>query len=125
MNLAFRLVKMADMGYITLLHFIAGFSVASLLNKHVEEFNEEKESKKPIIYTVLNIFFYLWISGIVIYILKNLIEHIPSPFDGLYGFHHMRIKELSDAPILAFTILYYQFNLTRKLEYLYKYYKNM
>jgi len=69
--------------------------------------------------------FYLWISGIVIYILKNLIEHIPSPFDGFYGFKHMQTKELIDAPILAFTILYYQFNLTRKLEYLYKYYKNM
>ena len=121
-DLGLRLAKIADIGYITILHFLSGFSIACVLNKNTKPFNQKEESKKPIYHIILYVIWYLWITGIIIYILKNIIEHIPSPFEGLFGLRHYRVKELSDAPILAFVLLYYQTHLTQRLEFLYKHY---
>ena len=121
-DLGLRLAKIADIGYITILHFLSGFSIACVLNKNTTPFDEKKESKKPIYHIILYVIWYLWITGIIIYVLKNIIEHIPSPFEGLFGLRHFRVKELSDAPILAFVLLYYQTHLTQRLEFLYKHY---
>jgi hypothetical protein len=121
-DLGLRLAKIADIGYITILHFLSGFSIACILNKYTEPFDEKKESKKPIYQIIVYVICYLWLTGVIIYILKNIIEHIPSPFNGVSGLRHYRVKELSDAPILAFVLLYYQTHLTQRLEYLYKYY---
>ena len=123
-DICLRLSKIADIGYITILHFLSGFSIACVLNKYTEPFDEKKESKKPIYHIILYVIWYLWLTGIIIYVLKNIIEHIPSPFNGLFGLHHSRVKELSDAPILAFVLLYYQTHLTQRLEFLYKHYSS-
>ena len=125
MNLGFRLVKIADIGYITVLHFISGFAIACLLTNYEEVFDIKKESKKPIYQTVAEIIWYLWLSGVAIYIIKNVIEVIPSPVDGIFGLSHFKVKELNEAPILAFVVFYYQKHLTAKLEYLYKYYTDV
>jgi len=122
MEIGFRFAKIVDIGYITILHFISGFAVACLLTNYEEKFDEKKESKKPIYKIVLQIIWYLWLSGVAIYIMKNMIEHIPSPLEGLFGLQHFRVKEVSEAPILAYVVFYFQKPLTSRLEYLYNYY---
>jgi len=123
-DLGLRLAKIADIGYITVLYFISGFAVACLLNNYSEEFDKKKESKKPVYKIILEIVWYLWLSGVSIYILKNIIEHVPSPLDGVFGLDHSRVKELSNAPILEFVVFHFQKNLIHKLEYLYTFYSS-
>ena len=124
MSIGFRLVKIADIGYITVLYFLSGLIMARFIDNYLGSFDPEEESKKSDIQIILEIIFYLWVNGITIYILRNIIGFIPSPFHGIYGLKHDILNELKQAPILEFTILYYQIHLTDKLKYLYKKYSS-
>ena len=118
-SLLFRLVKMADIGYITVLYFLSGFIVARLIDNYINKYKKDIEDKKTTIQLIMEIIFFLWINGMLIYIIRNIIEHIPSPFENIYGLKHNLLTELKYAPILEFTILYYQVHLSDKLKNLY------
>lgn len=119
LGLGFRLIKIIDIGYITVIYFISGLILARLFDNYLDKFNKDIEKTKPTAQIILEVIMYLWINGMTIYIVRNLIEHIPSPFEGLYGLKHNIIGELKHAPILEFTLLYYQIHLTDKLRFLY------
>jgi len=119
MDIGFRLVKMADISIITVIYFVVGFLAARGIDMISNPFNEKKEEEVTIWETCVNLVYYLIITAISIYILRNIIQLIPSPFEGLYKFQHIRVKELQSAQMLTFSILYYQNNLQDKLKYLY------
>jgi hypothetical protein len=119
MNLGFRLAKIADIGFITILYFLSGFFMARLFDNYLDKYDKKYDDKKSNVHLILEIAFYLWVNGIAIYIVRNLVELIPSPFHGLYGLKHDLLTELKSAPILEFTFLYYQVHLTDKLKNLY------
>ena len=119
MNLGFRLAKIADIGFITILYFLSGFFMARIFDNYLDKYNKKYDDKKSNVHLILEIAFYLWVNGIAIYIVRNLVELVPSPFQGLYGLKHDLLTELKSAPILEFTLLYYQVHLTDKLKNFY------
>ena len=46
-------------------------------------------------------------------------ELIPSPFDAIMGFEHLRVKELKNADIFTFVFIMFQSHLKNKLNYYY------
>jgi hypothetical protein len=110
---------MADIGYITVLYFLSGFIVARLIDNYINKYNKAVEDKKTSFQLIMEIVFFLWINGMLIYLIRNTIELIPSPFENIYGLKHDLLNELKYAPILEFTLLYYQVHLTDKLKNLY------
>ena len=47
----------------------------------------------------------LFIIGILVYLLRNLVELIPFPLEGIYGYQHFRVRELYSGGIaIAFGI---------------------
>ena len=52
------------------------------------------------------------------YIIRNIVEVIPFPFDKLYGYEHSRISELKGGAILAFAIIVFMKNFKNKLHML-------
>ena len=119
MGLGFRAVKMLDISYITVIYFFIGFVLARFLDSHVTKFDEKEESKKTILQITLECILFICLNAVLLYICRNLVELIPSPFNGLYGLDHRRVKELTVAPTLSFALLFYQTNLQNKLRYLY------
>jgi hypothetical protein len=62
----------------------------------------------------------LFIIGILVYILRNLIELIPFPLEGIYGYQHTKVRELYSGGIaLTFGIFYAQENIKQKLNYIF------
>jgi predicted PurR-regulated permease PerM len=118
-DILFRLVKMADIGYVTVLYFLSGFIVARLIDTYLNKYDKKVEDKKSTLMLLVEVIFFLWINGMVIYIIRNMIELIPSPFENIYGLKHGLLNELKYAPLLEFTLLYYQVHLTDKLKNLY------
>ena len=118
-NLRFRLVKMMDIGYITLLYFITGLIMALILDIIFEKFDAEEENKKHIGRSLLEVIGIIWMNGIIIYFIRNLVQLVPSPFNGLEGLNHFRVSELKTAAIFTFIFLSYQENLVQKLTFLY------
>jgi len=55
-----------------------------------------------------------------IYILRNIIERIPFPFDNYKGYNHSELPELRGSVIISIAVIAYQENLRKKTHLLIK-----
>lgn len=118
-ELKIRFIKLIDIGYIGGIHFIAGFCIAVAIDKILGKVNEKEEAKKSTLRLVIEVTGLACLNGILYYIAKNMLELIPFPLDNVWGFHHMKVKEVKSAPLLALSLLLYQSNLQKRVQALY------
>jgi len=123
-NPGFRLVKILDIGYVTMIYFFLAIIIAVLLNKLYGDYNEKDESKKTTFRKTLDAIGMIWLNGIIMYIVRNLVPLIPSPFNNIYGFKHSKLKELNTAYVFDFVLIYTQSNLVKRMEVFYDTVKN-
>ena len=67
---------------------------------------------------VVEICLYASLIMIISYIIRNIIELIPFPFDKMYNYSHNRIGELKGGVIFAFAIIVFMKNFKNKLDIL-------
>lgn len=67
---------------------------------------------------ILEIFLYAALIMIISYVIRNIVEIIPFPFDSMYGYSHQRISELKGGVIFAFAIIIFMKNFKKKLDIL-------
>ena len=113
-----RSIKMLDIGILTILFFILGYSLSWTVNKMYNDFNTDKEhSKVKIFFEVCG---QLFVIGIMVYIIRNIVQAIPFPLDGYFGYDHSRVRELYSGGIaIAFGIFYAQENIKSKINYVF------
>lgn len=116
-NLGFRTVKILDLGYITVIQFLTAIVAAGAFDKLYGKFNKEEADKRSFGSLTFEIVIHLWLIGIVIYIMRNLSEVIPSPLHGVAGLNHFIIKELTSTAIFSVVIISFQENLNDKINY--------
>jgi hypothetical protein len=119
-NLKIISIKIIDIAYISCLYFFAGYYCAQILDKLIikifGKFDiNKKYSKNKILF---EIFFNVALSSIVSYICRNILQLIPFPLNGLYGFDHMKIKEVSNGVMISAFMIIFQNELQLKLSYL-------
>jgi hypothetical protein len=115
-----RSIKMLDIGLLTIIYFTLGYACSWLINKIYPNFDQNTSRIKFVLF--LEICSQLFLIGILIYILRNFIELIPFPLEGIYGYQHSRVRELYSGGIaLAFGIFYAQHNINLKLNYIFNY----
>ena len=121
-----RSVKILDIGYITSLYFIMGVAVTALLDKLFGDWTLEKDSKKSTVHLGLELIGMSWLFGTTIYLVRNIIELIPSPMSYIplsnsqRKFEHRRVKELSSATVFTLILMGTSYHFKNKLEYFYK-----
>lgn len=118
-ELGFRLTKIADIGYITILYAISALVIAKAFDKVSKRIDVEEDSTKSSLRLFLEITLYLWAAGILIYGVRNLMELVPSPLEGIYGLEHLRVKELGNAGVFVFIFFYFEESLKKKMTVLY------
>jgi hypothetical protein len=114
-----RSIKILDIGFITAIYLTLGIVLAKLCDRVLGELDEEKENQKPLWQVFIELFFYLWFIGIVVYVVRNVVQMIPFPFHGVYGYDHFRVKELINAAIFFVTFLHFQEYYQKKIKLLY------
>jgi hypothetical protein len=118
-ELAFRTVKIMDIGYITTIYFVAAFFISTWIDRRVlGPFKPEVADRKTTLRLFLECLAHIYVVGVVIYIMRNIVEKIPSPWNGVAGLDHLRVKELTNAAVFTFIFLFYQKHLRDKLFYL-------
>jgi hypothetical protein len=115
-----RAVKVLDIGYIASLHFVTAFIVSEAIDRMMGKFNKVEADKKSVARLFAEIIVHVCFLGIIVYMLRNLVEIIPFPFDGVHGFSHKRLKELSGGVALTFSLFYFQYHLKSKMDYVAK-----
>jgi hypothetical protein len=118
-ELVIRSIKVIDIGFITALYLTFGIVLAKLCDKVLGELDEEKEHQKPLWQLLIELFLYLWFVGIVVYVVRNVVQMIPFPFHGVYGYDHFRVKELINAVIFFVMFLHFQEYYQKKIRYLF------
>jgi len=121
-DLTIRSIKILDIGYIGLIYFVLGILLARLMQNFFKKFDKKKEDKKGFFRQIIELILIIWLFSVTTYIIRNVAELIPSPFDGLYGFEHKLVKELSGASTFVFIFLYFQDYYKDKFTYLYEKY---
>ena len=111
----FRLIKIMDMGYMVILYFIFGVVLSKLTDIVFGGYSEKEIKAKSTLRLILELIAMIWFNMVLFYIARNIMQIIPSPFNGLYGYEHSRLKEITDTAILGLTYLYFQNELRSKL----------
>jgi hypothetical protein len=117
MSPLFLLVKSIDIGYVTVLLFVFGICISWAIDKYLGQFKEDEYKNTNLFVIFLELVTHLFVIGILSYALRNFMEVIPFPLDGVGGFDHLRLKELQGGVVLSFVILFFQQNLSDKLSY--------
>jgi len=116
----FQLVKMADIGLITVLYASIGLVLAKVFDRFDVPVDNEAEAKKSFLQVFLEYALIIFSIGVMTYIVRKFVSQIPSPFDGNYGLEHTQIKELGNVAIFVFTFLSFQDHLKEKTQILFE-----
>ncbi len=114
-----ELVKMADIGFITILYASIGLLLAKVFDIFDKPFETKLEEKKQTLQIFLEFLFFIFLIGIMTYLAQQIVNSIPSPFEGQYGLEHHRLKALGNVGIFIFIFLYFQDHLKQKMQYLF------
>jgi hypothetical protein len=104
-DLSVRGIKILDIGFIAAMYFIIGLIASKLFDKLFGTFDPKKEEKKHIIQISLELIGMIWLIGVSTYVVRNLAEFIPFPFDGILGFKHSKVKELTSASVYTLIVM--------------------
>jgi len=118
-ELIIRTIKIIDIGFITVIYLLLGMFLAKKCDSFLDKFNIENEEKKPLYRSILELLIYLWFTGIVIYIVRNIVPLIPYPLNGIYGYDHLKVKEVTSASLFSISFLYFQTHYQNKMKYVY------
>lgn len=108
---------MLDIGLVTAYFFTIGVVFAKIFDKVYGKFDPEKYKKDSPLMIFFEIVFHLFMIGVVAYLLRNIVEAIPFPFEGAFGFEHDRLKELEGGVVLHTVLILFQRNLHDKIVY--------
>ena len=122
-DILIRSIKILDIVYITVLYIVMSLICAIITDKVMGEFDEKKEAQKPVWSLTLEFILTIWLYGVLIYVVRNLIELVPFPLDGYQGFSHKKVKELNSAMVFTFTFVLFSKYLKAKLDFYYKFLK--
>jgi hypothetical protein len=117
---SYEIVKMADIGFISILYASIGLILAKIFEVFDKPLHKESESKKYRLQIFLEFLFIIFFVGIISYFAQFLVNCIPSPFEGQYGLHHYRLRELGNVSIFIFVFLYFQKHLVEKMQFLFE-----
>lgn len=128
----FRLVKSLDIMYVVAIQFIVAIILNVIIDGVLERIGHLEEDNTKIVYTYSNFVKHLLIAiliisifAIVSYFARLTIKHIPSPFNGISGFQHIRLKELQEVGSLTAFLFLTSNYLDSKIKTLREMYKKL
>lgn len=113
----FLAVKLTDIGLTTIYFFVVGILMAKAFDSIYGDFSAKAYDDKSSVAISLEIILHLFLIGVVAYALRNLVQLVPFPLDGVAGFKHRRLKELEGGYALSLVLVLFQKNLMSKISY--------
>ena len=106
-----RSIKILDIAYVTFIYGFIALLAATLLDKYIYKYisfqKVAKEEDKNFYILLIEIFICLTINAIAFYFLRNILQFIPFPLEGVYGFTHMRVNEVQSGAIISVVLVWF------------------
>jgi len=118
-SIPFLTAKFVDIGLVTVYYVVAALAISLLVNQIMGPYNAKKHDEMNIGWVILEIIIQFFILGILAYSMRNIVERIPFPLEGLGGFQHSRLKEI-EGHVFIIVYLFYQEHLALTLKGLFK-----
>jgi hypothetical protein len=124
MKASFLFTKILDIGLVTVYYFLAASLTSLLLDSALGPFKVPhlKSDKTADLYEIAQLCFEVILQfffiGVLIYAMRNVVEHIPFPLEGVGGFQHSRLKEIDEAFVFIVVFMFYHKHLENKLYFL-------
>lgn len=111
-----RSIKIFDIFYITAITSLVGFFAAYCMDTYIfPPWNQKAEEAKPTWQLFLEIVGILGLFGTTTYILRNLVQLIPFPFEGVEGFVHHRVQEVVSGGSMGLFLFWFSTNLMNRI----------
>jgi len=114
----FKCIKFIDISYISTLFFIIGYYFGIYIDDFCSYLFGKNFNEKHMIYLMLEILFQIILVSIFAYIGRNIVEKIPFPLDGTFGFVHQNLKELNAVGFINIFIYSFQYYMQDKLDFI-------
>jgi hypothetical protein len=115
-----RGVKIIDIAYVAAIYLTLGAVLSISIDRQLGKFDTQEADKKSTAQLYGEVLLHFASIGILMYIVRNVVEWIPFPLNGVYGYDHMRLNELKNAGLFGVIFFLFQNNLRDKLVYLSK-----
>jgi hypothetical protein len=113
------MVKFADVGYIFLIYFVCAIGLAILVDKIFGKFDPVKYEKESDLRIVLELLLAIWFFSLTCYAVRELVQTIPYPFDGVEGHVHKEMKELGGIWVFSAVFFITCTNMTERVKHFY------
>jgi len=124
MKASFLFTKILDIGLVTVYYFIAAVITSIFIDSALGPFeapplkSNQLAETYDILRMCLEVIVQFFFIGVLIYAMRNVVEHIPFPLEGVGGFEHNRLKEIDEAFVFIVVFMFYQKYLEHKLYFL-------
>lgn len=106
-EIVIRSIKLFDMGYATVIYILSAIVIISILNKYNGKYNKKEEEKKTTSRLFWDVILRTWIIAVLAYFVRNIFQMIPFPLEGVYGFEHLKVKEvLQSSLFVSFMVIF-------------------
>lgn len=114
------IIKTFDIGYVSVIFSILAVALAELTDNLLGRFEKTDSEKESTSMLIIKAIIHIWVIGATIILVRYLLRYIPSPFDGMAGYQHELLIELTDLYLFAYIYLTFQASFEERLNYIYK-----
>jgi len=116
------IIKILAIIYSTLIFVFGGLFITCLLDKYIfkyfHDITDNEINKKTTFKHFAETSLLISILAIFSYFGRNILQNIPFPLDGYYGFEYLRVKEVSSGFFILYILLNFSVVLNRKISIL-------
>lgn len=112
-------IKLLAIAYVTLIHVVVALFVSRIIDRIIPDIEIDKTTNtEPLVRCLGLIILNIIMITISAYFIRNIVEKIPFPLDGIHDFKYGRLKERTNIIISSFLLMYYQTKLRQRLDLL-------
>jgi hypothetical protein len=115
LDIKFRLIKSLDIAYVTILFFIFSFYSASVSDGIFYRIFGKNDDNNNYLILLMQISIQFGIIGVMSYIIRNIVQLIPYPFNHYYHYDRKRLNELIKGAFITTFLFLFSPHLQKKV----------
>ncbi len=113
-------LKFIDIFLLSGYYFVAALTLSAGIDAFIGKFDRKVDEQKTTLRLLGEAILYVFVLLILFYITRNIVERIPFPMEGWFGFQHSRVKERTGDVVFVFVLFYFQNYFTEKMDFLHE-----